>query len=289
MSKLLTPLLLAVIIMVGAFYSLACFKVGEWEQAVVLQFGRPVQTAAEAGLYFKLPFVQNVVTFDKRLLEYDAAPRELITQDKQQLVVDNFSRWRIVDPLKFFQTVLTEAGAQSRLDDIIYSNLRENIGRTFLRDVVSGDRPELMQRVISDSNIKADAYGVEIVDIRIKRADLPAKNEQNVYNRMRTERERQAKTFRAEGEEESRKIRSQAEKDREILLAEARRTAEIMRGEAEATATGTYSAAHSRDPEFFEFMRTLEAYRVTLADRTTLVLDTDSGFLELLSNDERDE
>ena len=281
--KWLAPVAVALFVAIVATYSLACFQIGEWEQGVVLQFGRPVRTVLEPGLHFKLPMVQNVVKFERRLLEYDAAPRELITQDKQQLVVDNFSRWRIVDPLKFFQTVVTEAGAQSRLDDVIYSNLREQIGRMTLRDVVSGNRETLMDQVTSDSNIKAATYGVEVVDVRIKRADLPAKNEQNIYNRMRTERERQAKKFRAEGEEEARKIRSLAERDRQVILAEAERTAEIRRGEADAQATVIYTAAHSRDPDFYEFMRSLEAYRETLAGRTTLVLDRDSRFLKILT------
>mgnify|MGYP001180349264 CR=1 FL=1 len=265
-------------------YALACFQVGEWQQAIVLQFGRPVRTVSEPGLYFKTPLVQNVIYFEKRLLEYDATSKELITQDKQQLVVDNFSRWRIVDPLKFYQTVTTLAGAQSRLDDIIYSNLREAIGWVTLREVVSGDRPALMQQVTVDSTEKAAAYGVEIVDVRIKRTELPEKNEQNVFNRMRTERERQAKKFRAEGEEEARKIRSQAEKERQIIIAEAKRKAEVIRGNAERDATRTYAEAYGRDPDFYEFMRTLEAYRITLTRGTTAVLSPKSEFLRLLSS-----
>ena len=245
--KWLAPVAIALVVAIVATYSLACFQIGEWEQGVVLQFGRPVRTVLEPGLHFKLPMVQNVVKFERRLLEYDAAPRELMTQDKQQLVVDNFSRWRIVDPLKFFQTVVTEAGAQSRLDDVIYSNLREQIGRMTLRDVVSGNRETLMDQVTSDSNIKAATYGVEVVDVRIKRADLPAKNEQNIYNRMRTERERQAKKFRAEGEEEARKIRSQAEKERQILLADAERWSLTLAGKLSASAR-TNAAGCSNTP-----------------------------------------
>lgn len=281
MNRLATALFAAILAFVVT-YNLACFQVGEWQQGVVLQFGRPVRTLVEPGLYFKLPLVQNVVYFEKRLLEYDASPRELITIDKQQLFVDNFSRWRIVDPLKFYQTVLTVGGAQSRLDDIIYSNLREAIGRVTLRDVVSGGRSEIMSQVTADSNARAAAYGVEIVDVRIKRADLPEKNEQNVFSRMRTERERQAKKFRAEGDEEARKIRSNSEKEKRILLAEAQRTAEIKRGEAEAKSAAIYAEAYSRDPEFYAFMRTLEAYRKTLDERTTIVLDPTSEFFELL-------
>lgn len=267
-----------------ATYNLACFQVGEWQQGVVLQFGKPIKTIIEPGLNFKMPFIQNVVYFEKRLLEYDASARELITIDKQQLLVDNYSRWRIVDPLKFYQTVLTIEGAQSRLDDIIYSNLREAIGRVTLRDVVSGDRVDLMSQVTGNSNDRASAYGVQVVDVRIKRADLPEKNEQNVFSRMRTERERQAKKFRAEGEEEARKIRSTSEKARRILLAEAKRTAEITRGEADAKAAAIYAQAYERDPEFYAFVRTLEAYRRTLGQKTTIVLDPSAEFFELLQS-----
>ncbi len=282
--KFLSSALFSLFVVVLAAYSLSCFQVSEATQAVVLQFGKPVKTIRDPGLYFKLPFVQNVVYFEKRLLEYDAAPRELITRDKQQLVVDNFSRWRIVDPLKFYQTVTTINGAQSRIDDIIYSNLREVVGRTSLTEVVSGDRVALLRGVTTGSNLKADAYGVEVVDVRIKRADLPAKNEQNVFNRMRTEREQQAKKFRAEGEEEARKIRSQAEKERQVIVAEANREAQVLRGGAEAEATAIYAAAYNRDPEFYNFMRTLEAYRRTISDRTTLVLDPDTEFFSLLES-----
>ena len=275
---------MAAVATLAVAYWLACFQVGEWQQAIVLQFGKPVRSILEPGLYFKTPFVQNVVYLDKRLLEYDAAPKELITQDKQQLVVDNFSRWRIVDPLTFYQTMLNEAGAQSRLDDIIYSNLREVIGRTTLQHVVSGDRVALMQGVTEGSNEKAAAFGVEVVDVRIKRTELPEKNEQNIFSRMRTERERQAKKFRAEGEEESRKIRSQAEKSRQVILAEAGRAAEVIRGEADAKATDVYAAAYQRDPEFYRFMRTLEVYRTAFKERTTMVLDPRSEFLRLLES-----
>jgi membrane protease subunit HflC len=281
----LAAALVAVVVLVIAVYSLACFQVGEWQQAVVLQFGKPIRTTTEPGLYFKTPFIQNVVYFEKRLLEYDAAPKELITKDKQQLVVDNFSRWRIVDPLKFYQTVFTESQAQSRLDDIIYSNLREAIGRVKLNDVVSGDREAIMDEVTSTSNAKAAGYGVEIVDVRIKRADLPTKNEQNVFSRMRTERERQAKKFRAEGEEQARKIRSQAEKDREVILAEARRQAEVTRGEADAKATATYAAAHNRDPDFYAFFRSMDAYRKVLSQKTTVVLTPSSEFLRYMKSE----
>jgi len=215
-----------------AAWNLALFQVPQWMQAIVVQLGDPVRTVQEPGLYLKLPFIQNVIYFDKRLLDYDASPKELLTKDKQQLVIDNYVRWRIRDPLQYYRTLRSESGAQSRLDDVVYSNLRETLGRHTLRDVVSERRAELMQEVTTKSDAKAREYGIEIVDVRIKRADLPEKNELNVFNRMRTERERLAKKFRAEGDEEARKIRSEADKQVQILLADARQQAEIKRGEA---------------------------------------------------------
>jgi membrane protease subunit HflC len=166
-------------------------------QAIVVQLGEPVRTVREPGLYWKTPFVQKVVYFDRRLLDQDTSPKEILTRDKQQLVIDNYTRWRIVDPLQYLRTVREESGAQSRLDDIVYSNLRETLGRHTLREIVSEKRAELLEQVTKRSDEKAREYGIEVIDVRIKRADLPEKNEQNVFNRMRTERERLAKKFRA--------------------------------------------------------------------------------------------
>jgi membrane protease subunit HflC len=266
-----------------AAWNLALFSVPQWMQAIVVQLGEPVRTLKEPGLYAKLPFIQNVLYFDKRLLDYDASPKELLTKDKQQLVVDNYVRWRIRDPLQYYRTLRSESGAQSRLDDVVYSNLRETLGRHTLRDVVSDRRAELMQEVTSRSDAKAREYGIEIVDVRIKRADLPEKNELNVFNRMRTERERLAKKFRAEGDEEARKIRSEADKQVQILLADARQQAEIKRGEGDALAVKIFADAYGRDPEFYELVRTLEAYRKTIGDGTTLILSPRSDFFRLLN------
>ncbi len=281
---------IAIIVVLGAFivgWNSVTFTVPQWMQAIVLQLGEPVRTVREPGLYFKLPFVQNVLYFDRRLLEYDASPKELLTRDKQQLVVDNFSRWRIVDPLQFYRTVRNEAGAQSRLDDIVYSILRETLGRHALRDVISGKRAELLGEITRTSNEKAREYGIEIVDVRIKRADLPEKNELNVFNRMRTERERLAKKFRAEGDEEARKIRSEADKQVQILLADASQQAEIKRGTGDALAVKIFADAYGKDPEFYELTRTLEAYRKTLGEGTTVVLSPNSEFYRYLTGIEQ--
>jgi modulator of FtsH protease HflC len=263
-------------------WNLCTYVVPQWMMAMVVQLGKPVHVVYEPGLYWKIPFVQSVSYFDKRLLDYDATPKELLTRDKQQLVVDNFCRWRILDPLQFFRTVRTEAGAQSRLDDIVYSNLRETLGRHTLTEIVSGKRAALMQEVTARSDEKAREYGIEVVDVRIKRADLPEKNEQNVFNRMRTERERLAKKYRAEGDEEARKIRSEADKEVQILLADARKTSEIERGTGDAESISIFADAYGRDPEFYQFQRTLEAYGKTLGENTTMILSPNSEFFELL-------
>ncbi len=268
-------------------WNLVAYTVPQWQQAVVVQLGEPVRTVQEPGLYFKLPVIQTVLYFDKRLLAYDAAPREVLTKDKQQLVVDNFSRWRVRDPLQFYQTVRNEAGGQSRLDDVIYSIVRENLGRHTLRDIVNERRSEVMTEVTKESDARARAYGIEVTDVRIKRADLPTKNELNVFNRMRTERERLAKKFRAEGDEEARKIRSESDKQVQILTAEARKQADITRGEGDALAVAIFADAYGRDPEFYQLVRTLEAYRRSITEGTTLVLSPNSEFFRYLKQLDR--
>lgn len=262
------------------------FTVPQWMQAVVVQLGDPVRVVREPGLYVKTPFIQDVIYFDRRLLDYDAAPKELLTRDKQQLVVDNYTRWRIVDPLQFYRAVHNEAGAQSRLDDIIYSNLRENFGRQTLSEIVSTKRVELMDQITKKSDEQARQYGIEVLDVRIKRADLPEKNELNVFQRMRTERERQAKKFRAEGEEEAQGIRSEADKQARVLLAEAQRDSEIARGQGDSEVVRIFAEAYGQDPELFALTRTLEAYRKALPQGTTVVLSPDSELFRYLSSPE---
>lgn len=274
------------IALVVAVWNLALFTVPQWMQAMVVQLGEPVRVVQEPGLYWKIPFIQQVTYFDRRLLDYDAASKDILTVDKQQLSVDNYSRWRIADPLQFYRTVRDERGAQSRLDDIVYSDLRETLGRHTLRDIVSDKRDQLMADVTARSAEKAKVYGIEIVDVRIKRADLPEKNEQTVFGRMRSERERQAKKFRAEGDEEARKIRSESDKQVQILLADATQQAEVIRGEGDANATRIFAEAYGRDPDFYAFQRTLEAYRSALASGTTVILSPKSEFFRFLERAE---
>ena len=258
------------------------FIVDVTQTAIVVQLGKPVRTVIEPGLQFKVPFVQNVIHFDKRLLDYDATSQDVITQDKKTLLIDNFAKWRIKDPLKVYEAFQTQAMALGRLDDIIYSELRVELGRHDLAEIVSTARSKIMETVTARANEKAAAYGIELDDVRIKRADLPEQNEKAVFTRMEAEREREAKRYRSEGAEEAQKIRSEAEKEREIILAEAYKTSQTMMGEGDAKAFRIYGQAYRQDVEFFEFMRTMEAYKKALDKETTLVLSPDSDFLKYL-------
>jgi len=259
------------------------FQVDQRQQALVLQLGKPIRVITEPGLNYKLPLLQQVLFFDRRLLVYDAAPAEIVTSDKKNLVVDNYSKWRIVDPLKFYQTVKNLAGAQSRLDDIIYSEFRVELGKEKLNDIVAKVRTRIMKTVTTNSNNAAADYGIEVVDVRIKRADLPVENERHVFSRMQAERQRQAKKYRSEGAEEATKIRSQAEKERTILLAEAYRKAQEVRGEGEQKAIAIYAQAFQQDEDFYNFYRSLQAYEKSLADNSTLVMGSGNEFFRYMN------
>ena len=252
------------------------------QTAIVVQLGKPVRNVTEAGLYMKMPFIEEVTYFDKRLLDYESDAQDVITQDKKTLLLDNFAKWRITDPLKVYQAFQTQRGALQRLHDIIYSELRVELGRHELAEIVSTARAELMKVVTQRANEKASGYGIEISDVRIKRADLPEQNEKAVFARMQAERERQAKQYRAEGAEEAQKIRSDAEKDREIILAEAYKESEELRGGGDAKAFRIYADAYRQDPRFFEFTRSMEAYKKAFRDKSALVMSPDSEFFRFL-------
>jgi membrane protease subunit HflC len=258
------------------------FTVSETEQAVITQLGRPVRLVQTPGLHVKVPFLQQLTFFERRLLDYDSAPAPVITRDKKNLVVDNYAKWLISDPLKFLQTVQNEAGAQARLDDIIYSNVREQLGLHDLAEVIATERDAIMRAVTKSSNAAAAAYGIAVVDVRIKRADLPPENAQAVYGRMRTEREREAKRYRSEGQEEALKIRAETDKQRTIRLAEAYEKEQAIRGEGDAQAIRIYAEAFQQDEDFFALVRTLEAYRKSLKGKTTLLLSPHTEFLRYL-------
>ncbi len=274
--------LLVVLVLLAVLGASPLFVVDITQTAIVVQLGKPVKNITMPGLYVKVPFIQDITYFDKRLLDYDSSPQEVITQDKKTLLIDNFAKWRILDPLKVYQNFQTQRGALRRLDDIIYSELRVELGRHDLSDIVSKNRSEVMAVVTQRANEKAAVYGIEIHDVRIKRADLPEQNEKNVFARMQAEREQQAKQYRAEGAEEAQKIRSEAEKDKEILLADAYKASEQIRGEGDAKAFKIYSSAYRQDQKFFEFTRSMEAYKKTFGHNSTMVLTPDSEFLKYL-------
>ena len=258
------------------------FIVDITQNAIVVELGKPKRNITEPGLYMKVPFIQEVTYFDKRLLDYDSDPQDVITQDKKTLLLDNYAKWRIVDPLKVYQNFQSQRGAYQRLHDIIYSELRVELGRHDLLEIVATGRHDLMAIVTQRSNEKASAYGIEIQDVRIKRADLPEQNEKAVFARMQAERERQAKQYRAEGAEEAQKIRSEAEKDREIILAQAYKESEELRGAGDAKAFKVYADAYRQDQKFFEFTRSMEAYKKAFKDKSTLVVSPDSEFFRFL-------
>ena len=279
MKKILS-VLLPVLALVG-FSSI--FIVDETEQVVILQLGKPVKTVTNPGINFKLPFpLQEKITFDDRLLEYDSPPEEILSKDKKSLIVDNYVRWKIVDPLQFLKTVQAVPTAKSRMDDIVYSELRRELGTHDMVEIITENREEIMDIVTRQSNLATLAYGISVVDVRIRRVDLPAENEESIYARMEAERKRQANKFRSEGEEEAQKIRAATDRDKTIILADAYKEAEKIRGEGDAKAVQVYAKSYSADPKFYEFVRTLDAYKKVVDDKTTLVLPSDSKLFKLL-------
>jgi len=283
----------------GVLFILAnsMFVVNQTQQALVLSFGKPIRVEQQPGLKFKIPFIQNVEFYDARLLDYDAESKEVIAADQKRLIVDAFVRYRITDPLRFKQSVGTEAVMRSRLNSILESSLRQVIGEVPLSAVISEKRTETMNQIKKlvnaqtrganvDGNVdnaSRNGFGIEVVDVRIKRADLPPANSEGIYKRMQTEREREAKEFRAKGAEDAQKIRSTADKERTIILAEARKQSEILRGEGDQQATRIFAQSFGQDPEFFKFYRSMQAYKKSMSkDDTTLVLSPKSEFLQYM-------
>jgi membrane protease subunit HflC len=283
------PLITAIVafILIGIAADAVLFIVDEREQVVVTRVGEPRRTIQEPGLYWKVPFIEQVHSFDNRLLFSDADPAPIYTQDKKNLIVDNFARWKVVDPLKFMRSVQTIFGAQSRLDDIIYAAVREELGKRELEEIVSGDRNEIMSAVTERSRLDAADLGIEVIDVRIKRADLPEENKKNVFDRMRAERARQAKEYRAEGEEAALKIKAETDLDVTRIKSDAFLKAQQIRGEGDAEALRIYAEAFQQDPKFYEFQRTLEAYEKTLGEGTTIVLPLDTDFFKYLGKSKK--
>ena len=276
-------LFIIIIIAALAFFT-TVYIVDETEQVVVLAFGKPVKTITKPGLNFKLPApFQVVVTFDKRLLEYDVPPEEVLSMDKKTLIMDNYVRWRIVDPLLFLQTVQAVPTAKTRLDDIVYSELRQELGTHDMVEIITETRDLIMDKVTAASNEESEKYGIEVVDVRIRRVDLPSENEASIYARMEAERNRKANMFRSEGEEEAQKIRAKTERDKTVILADAYKISQEIRGEGESRALDIYASSFSKDPKFYEFVRTLEAYEKIIDKKTTLVFPGDSKLFKELT------
>jgi membrane protease subunit HflC len=260
------------------------FVVGEWEQALITQFGKPVRTIRAAGLYVKIPFVQTLSRFDGRILITDAQAAEYLTADKKRVVVDHVSRWRIQDPLGFYTTVRDERGAMARLDDIIFARLRQEVAKHDFAEFIREKREGIMEVVTAGTRETAASLGIEVLDVRIKRADLPTEVQASVFARMRAERERIAKRYRAEGDERARTIRATADREREVLLAKAYEESQRLIGAGDAEAAATYAQAFERDPEFYAFIRRLDSYERIFAAGTTIVLKPDSDLLRYLQS-----
>lgn len=257
----------------------ALFTVNQTQQALVLQFGNPVRVISEPGLNIKVPFIQNVEFFERRVLPFDAGAVELVLGDQRRLVVDTFARYRITDPLRFRQSVGNEEQFRGRLEPITFSALRSVLGEVSLFTILSEERAALMDRIANEANTALRQFGVEVVDVRIKRADLPTENQQAIFLRMQTERDREARELRAQGAEIATRIRSRADRERRVLIAEAQRESEQIRGRGDAVAISTFADAFGQDPDFFGFYRSMQAYRNSLGDEaTSFVLAPDSEF-----------
>ena len=274
---------LTIFFIIVAYNSL--FFVEQRIQTLVLQFGEPVRVIQEPGLNFKIPLVQNIVKFDKRILLFDNRSEEIIAADKKRLIVDAFVRYKIVDPLKFYQTVRFEAALNNRLGSVVNNSLRAVLGRVPLKAVISDRRELLMKEVTGLVATRATQFGISIEEVRIKKADLPSENSETIYRRMQTERQQEAAQIRAVGEEKSRIIKAEAEKNKTVLLAEAERDGEILRGEGDAKKNKILGEAFSKDPDFFAFYRAMQAYSKALTEGdTTMVLSPKSEFFEFFGN-----
>ena len=280
-----TSLILGVLVIVlGIVVSSAAFTVHQTNQAIVLQFGNPKNAYPDPGLHWKLPFIQNVLFYEKRVLNLDPPVESIILSDQKRILVDAFARYRIKDPLLFFQRVKTEAGVRQRLGPIVNASLRSVLGNATLASVLSEERDTIMSEIQESVNREAGRFGIELVDVRIGRADFPDQISQAVYGRMKSERDREAAEFRAQGFEQSQRIRAGADREATVILAEAKREAEIARGAGEATRTRVLNDAFGQDEDFFNFYRSMQAYEAALTSESTyMVLSPDSEFFDFFS------
>lgn len=295
MGRLISTLIIVIAIGGAIVLSQSVFVVNERQSALILQFGNPVGVVNEmgadnAGLHFKMPFVTQVIYFDKRNIEFDMQPEEIQAADQERLVVDAFLRYRISDPLRFYQTVRDELGVRGRLRSIMNDSLRGVIASIPSEDVISGQRSELMERVQSavEAQVRTQDLGIDVIDVRILRADLPATIAERVFQRMRSEREQEAAGIRARGEQVAQEIRAEADRDARIIEAEARADAQRLRGEGDAQRNAIYAQAYNRDPEFFAFYRSMLAYEEAIQSGTPIIVPPDSEFFEYFSAENGD-
>ena len=260
------------------------FTVHQTQNAIVLQLGEPKRVVEDPGLHFKLPFIQNVIFYDNRVLDIDPPAQEMPLVNQLRIIVDAFARYRIIDPLKFYQTVRTEIGFRDRFGTILNGSVRDALGQALLADLLTVKRVQVMQQISASVSQRAPDFGIAIIDVRIGRTDLPDETSQSVYNRMRSERLAQAALLRAQGQEAKSRIEAEADRERTIIIAEAERQAQISLGQGEAESRAILNAAHGQDPEFYGFLRSMEAYRVSLGEGTTMVLSPDSEFFRFFGD-----
>ena len=277
MKKFL-PLVILLALLIPSFV----YTIDEREQAIITEFGEFKRSVTTPGIHFKKPFVEKISRFEKRMLSTDAPPGQYLTLDKKRLVVDFLARWRIEDPLVFYKSVRNLFSAYTRIEDIVYSELREEMATHNINEVIAENRELIMNKVKEGSSEKLKEYGIQLVDVRIKRADLPSEVQQSVFDRMVAERTRISKRYRSEGEEESAKIRAETNKNKEIILAKAYAKSEKIKGEGDKKATEIYSESYSKDPEFYEFMKKLETYETVIDEKTIIFLPMNSSLFDLI-------
>lgn len=273
-------LISGIVIVVGALVLFSSmFIVHQTQQALVLQFGDPKRQITNPGLEFKIPFIQDVVFFERRVLDIDPPRQQVLLASQKRLDVDSYARFRIIDPLEFYKTVRNERGARAQLSGIINSTLRRVLGNETLKEILSNKRVAIMADIRQQVNAAVNRFGIEIIEVRLRRADYPKETSNNIYDRMKSEREQEAREFRAQGAEQAQQIRADADKQRTILVAEAKQKSETLRGEGDGLAIKIYADAFGQDPEFYGFYRSMLAYRKAMTDSdTTLVLSPDSDF-----------
>jgi membrane protease subunit HflC len=274
-----------ILIVIAILAMSALFIVSQTEQALVLQFGKPIRVIVEPGLRVKQPFIQNVIVYDKRLLDFEPPPEEVIASDQKRLIVDTYARYRITDPLLFYQTVASEAIVRARLGALVSGSLRQVIGNVTLSALLSPQRAAIMRQIRDEVAGQAKPLGIDVVDVRIRRADLPQQNSEAIYARMRSERQQQAALFRGQGTQAAKTVRANADRERTVILADAQRNAQKVRGEGDAKAIQIYADAYGQDEKFFAFYRSLQAYRDALNGNTTsFVLNPSNSFFRFFEN-----